>query len=108
MSQKIIIKICAGIMTLSGLTILFSTLFPILSYEWEASQKYPILISPLVEEETATFKFDNQDTTKLSSWFDTDSRRDFVTQNIKYYTLSIPKLNIQSATVQFCCVLVIK
>src|SRR3989344_9454780 len=99
MSQKIIIKLCAVVMVLSGLTILFSTLFPILSYEWEASQKYPVLISPLVEEETASFKFDSQDSTNLSNWFDAESRHDFVTQNIKHYTLSIPKLNIQNATV---------
>ena len=99
MSQKIIIKLCALIISISGLTILFSTLYPILSYEWEASQKYPVLISPLVEEGTASFKFDQKDYTKLGSWFNTDEDKDFITQNVKYYTLTVPKLKIDGATV---------
>ena len=86
-------------MAASGLTILFSTLYPILSYEWEASQKYPILISPLVDEETGDFKFSNGDSTKLSNWFAPETPKDFITQNVKYYTLTIPKLKIESATV---------
>src|SRR3989344_8544745 len=99
MSQKIIIKLCAVVMVLSGLTILFSTLFPIISYEWEASQKYPVLISPLVEEETASFKFSKRDYTRLSNWFEDRESRDFISQKVKYFTLSIPRLGIDGATV---------
>lgn len=98
MSQKLIIRICAVIMGISGLVILFSTLYPIISYEWEASQKYPILISPLVDEETASFKFSNTDFTRASNWFEGD-KKGFVTQKINYYTVSIPKLKIKNATV---------
>src|SRR3990167_5754228 len=99
MSQKSVFRICAFIMAASGLIIIFSTLYPILSYEWEASQKYPILISPLVDEETGDFKFSNGDSTKLSNWFAPEAPKDFITQNVKYYTLTIPKLKIESATV---------
>lgn len=97
--QRLIIKICAGVMALSGITILFSTLFPILSYEWEASQKYPILISPLVNEETGDFKFSSSDSTKLTTWFNENKEKDFISQKVQFYTLSIPKLKIESATV---------
>ncbi len=99
MNQKTLFRMCAGVMAFSGLTILFSTLFPILSYEWEASYKYPVLVSPLVDEETGDFKFSQKDSTKLTTWFDDDKANDFVTQKVQYYTLTVPKLKIQSATV---------
>ena len=86
-------------MGISGIVILISTLYPILSYEWEASQKYPILISPLVEEKTASFKFSKKDYTKLSNWFNEEGNRDFISQKVKYFTISIPKLEIENATV---------
>ncbi len=98
MSQNIIIKICAGIMAVSGIVIVFSTVYPILSYEWEASQKYPILISSLVDKETADFKF-SKDSTKLSNWFEDKKPNDFVTQKVGFFTLSVPKLKIDNATV---------
>lgn len=99
MSSKLIIKLCAVVMAVSGLTILGSTLYPIVSYEWEAAQKYPTLISPLVDETSGDFKFSDSDSSKLTSWFDEDRTRDFISQKVKFYTLSIPKLNIDSATV---------
>lgn len=99
MSQKTVFKICSVILVISGITIIFSTLYPILSYEWEAEQKYPILISPLVEKETGDFKFSQKDYTKLNNWFDGDRAEDFVTQKVKYFTISIPKLGVEDATV---------
>ena len=99
MSQKLIIRICAIIMGLSGVVILFSTLFPIVSYEWESAKRYPILISPLVDKETASFKFSKKDYTKASSWFDGVERKDEVSDEVKYFTITIPKLDIENATV---------
>jgi sortase A len=98
MTQKKIFRICAVIMGLSGLTIIFTSLFPIFSYEWEASQKYPILISPLVETDTGSFKFSSKDYTKAENWFEGNAP-DFETNEFKYFTLSIPKLKIEAATV---------
>lgn len=97
---KTIIRICAVIMGLSGLVILFTTLYPIFSYEWSANQKYPKLISPLVDEETASFTFNKRDFTKLHNWF--ESQQDVVTeaQDIKFFTISIPKLKIDNAVVK--------
>lgn len=98
MTQRVIIRICAVIMGISGFVILFSSLYPIFSYEWEASQKYPVLISPLVDKERASFKFDKTDYTKASNWFENTSA-DFNSESISYYTISIPKLDIDSASV---------
>lgn len=99
MTQKVIFKMCSFIMVLSGITIIFSTIYPILSYEWEAEQKYPILISPLVEKKTGDFKFSQKDYTKLNNWFNESEEEHFVTQKVKYFTISIPKLKIENATV---------
>lgn len=99
MSQKTIIRICAVIMALSGVVIIFSTLYPILSYEWEASQKYPTLISPLVDSDTGSFKFSEKDYTKAENWFESTVTPAFEDDGFKYFTLSIPKLKIEAATV---------
>lgn len=99
MSQRLIIRICAVIMALSGVIILFSTLYPIVSYEWESAKRYPILISSLVDKETASFKFTTKDFTKASNWFEGVGKDDDVSDEIKYFTITIPKLEIENATV---------
>lgn len=99
MTQKTIIRICAVFMALSGLVIIFSTIYPILSYEWESSQKYPVLISPLVDTGTGSFKFSEKDYTKAENWFDNVKNPDFAKDEYNYFTLSIPKLKIEAATV---------
>ena len=86
-------------MALSGVVILFTTLFPIFSYEWEVSQKYPILISPLVDSRKGSFKFSEKDYTKAQNWFDNSQNIEDEAGEFKYFSLSIPKLEIQGATV---------
>jgi sortase A len=98
-SQKLLIKICAVIMAMSGVVVLFSTLYPILSYEWESAQKYPVLISPLVDTQTAAFKFSGRDYTRVSNWFDDLKLNEFVSDSIFYFTITIPKLTIEGAAV---------
>jgi len=99
MSQKLIIKVCAVVMGLSGVVILFSTLFPIVSYEWESARNYPTLISPLVDKETASFKFSKKDYTKVSNWFEGGAGEESISREVKYFTISIPRLDIENATV---------
>ncbi len=98
--QKKILRICALVMFVSGMIILFSTLYPIFSYEWDASQKYPSLISPLVDEETASFVFDGRDFTKLHNWFEDQKVLKEGDSEIEFFTLSIPKLKIDNAIVR--------
>lgn len=99
MINKRLIRICSAIIGISGLTILFSTLYPIASYEWEANARYPTLISSLVEEEKGA-TLSEADFTRASNWFPAGAKKeDFVSQNVSYFTLSIPKLEIENATV---------
>ena len=99
MSQKKIFRICAVVMAISGITILIATFYPIISYEWESAKKYPVLISPLVDEETATFKFEDTDYTQANNWFADKKNEVTTSENVDYYTISIPKLKIESVTV---------
>lgn len=99
MTQKKIIRICAVIMALSGVVILASSIYPILSYEWDAAQRYPILISPLVDQQTGDFKFSQDDSTKASTWVTGTKSSDFDLPDVKYFNISIPRLKISNATV---------
>jgi sortase A len=100
MNQKLIIKICAVVSALSGCVIIFATLYPIVSYEWESAQKYPVLLSPLVDSEKGKFTFDDKDYTKAANWFDgLPEEKGQEETNLRYFTLSIPKLKIENATV---------
>lgn len=101
MNLKKIKKFCAVIIGISGLVILISTLYPILSYEWEAGMKYPVLISPLMDEQTASFKFEDKDYTKLSQWFEgREEKMEIINDTTQFFTLSIPKLSIDNAIVK--------
>src|SRR4030042_2828354 len=99
--QKKIFRVCALILALSGIVILFSSIYPILYYDWESAKKYPILISPLVDEDTASFKFSKKDYTKPDIWFPNAKYLDKENgeNSIKNFTISIPKLGIENAIV---------
>lgn len=100
MIQKKIIKICAAISGISGLVILVSTLYPIVAYEWESARRYPLLLSPIVDEERGKFTFDKRDYTKASNWFDKAPQgSEVVESKISFFTLTIPKLKVDNATV---------
>lgn len=97
--SKRIIKIFSILLFFVGVFILSSSLYPILSYEWESGFKYSSLISPLPDAERERILSERQDYTKASNWFPETKDDDFSSQNISYYTLSIPKLKIENATV---------
>lgn len=95
--NKKILKICAVIWGISGVTILVSVIYPIASYELESRMKYPELISPVVKGSST---FNNLDYTKASNWFPKGARADkFTSDKVTYYTISIPALGIYRATV---------
>lgn len=99
MSEKAIFRISGIIAGISGLVILAGVFLPIISHEIDANQKYPTLLSPLVQNQP------NPDTgvvdyTKASNWFTGDlPQEDFKNSGVDYFTLSIPKLRIENATV---------
>lgn len=106
MTQKKILRVSAIISGISGLVILFGVIYPIVSYNIKYSKNYTEFISPLadpgqqVQGLLTTASKDENDDTKASSWFaDGAKSEDFSTQNSESYTITIPKLKIESATV---------
>lgn len=98
MNQKLILKISAIVCAISGIIILTFVFYPIVSYEGESRQKYPSLLSPIVESKGVSLE--ETDLTRASNWFVGGAGRDnFVSSHVSFYTLSIPKLEIENATV---------
>lgn len=94
-----LIRICSAIIGISGLVILFSTLYPLASYEWESDVRYPALISPLADEKDGG-KLLGADDTRASNWFVGGADKDeFNSQKVSYFIISIPRLKIENATV---------
>lgn len=98
MNQKEIFKISAIVWAISGVVILTSVFYPIVSYEGVSRQKYPRLVSPTVEVKGS--RLEESDFTRASNWFIGGADRgSFVSSRVSFYTLSIPKLEIEDATV---------
>lgn len=97
MNNKLL-RIAAIISGISGIVILFSVVLPFISYQSLANQKYPGLLSPIVQN-TSKATLEEVDYTKASNWFVDTKDTSFSTSNISYYVLSIPKLGIKKATV---------
>ena len=106
MTQKTILRIAALICGISGIVILTGVVYPIVSYNSTYSKNYTKLISPITD---ATEKVQgiitsttngNVDYTKASTWFPGGATsQDFTASKVDFYTISIPKLKIDSATV---------
>lgn len=97
MSKKIL-KICGIIWGISGVVMLISVIYPIASYEARSRQRYPQLINPLAEEESITLE--DYDYTNASNWFPgAKEKEEFLANNVRFYTITIPSLNISDATV---------
>lgn len=102
MSQKSIFRISSIVMGVSGLVILFATLWPIISYKNVSEIQEQEFISAAVEDNQNIVKASEEelDYTKASNWFVGGVPKDsFSSSNISFYTISIPKLRIQNATV---------
>ncbi len=107
MTQKTILRIAAVISGISGLVILIGVIYPIVSYNSTYSQNYTKLISPISGNTekvqgvvTSTVTNNNVDYTQASNWFPGGAaKEDFGNSKIDFYTISIPKLKINSASV---------
>lgn len=100
MNRRKITKIAALVSGLSGLTILVSSVWPIIEYQLNESRAYTTLLSPLSIEKSENEKTDPKDFTKASNWFpDANKNRPKVDSKVDFYTVSIPKLKIDKAVV---------
>lgn len=104
MSQKTILRIAAVISGISGVIILVGVFYPIISYNYIYPKNYTGLISPVTQGSSSAVKAatgsQTLDYTQASNWFAGGAKKeDFVASSVKYYTISIPKLKIEDATV---------
>ncbi len=108
MTQKTILRIAAVISGISGIVILTGVIYPIVSYNSTYSQNYTKLISPIDSTTakvqgavtTGTTTGSNVDYTQASNWFLGGAKKeDFSTSKVDFYTITIPKLKINSASV---------
>lgn len=98
MNQKTILRISAVVSGISGLVILVGVLYPIISYDAKFASNNDTLLSPISEKKAATIE--EVDYTRASNWFVGGAEKeDFTSSKVEYYTISIPKLKIENATV---------
>lgn len=100
MSRKAIYRLSAVISGISGIIILIGVLYPILSYNSVYSPRFQKLISPVNESLPKVSGQSTFDDTHASTWFPGAAQKEaFSTSKVEYYTISIPKLKIDSASV---------
>jgi len=108
MTQKTILRVAAVISGISGIIILTGVIYPIISYNSTYSQSYTKLISPVAGTtekiqgvvSTAETVGSKVDYTQASNWFQGGAaKEDFSTSKVDYYTITIPRLKINSGTV---------
>jgi sortase A len=109
-TQKTVLRISAVICAISGMVILIGVIYPVISYDSTYGKNFSELISPMSENSGSNFInsnsnntsqiSDSKDFSKASNWFVGGAKpSDFNTSKINFFTISIPKLKIQDATV---------
>lgn len=102
MQKKLILRVASVTSGLMGLGILAYVLSPIISYEYRAARDYPKLLNPVIEKEEGSLGSlqEDSDFTKASNWFPGAKKNDeFEASGVTFYTISIPRLKIDNATV---------
>lgn len=100
MGKRIVLKILAAATGFLGMAILSYTIYPLAAYDLTARQNYPTLLSPLPDSERLQDFSSEYDLTLASNWFVGGAKKsEFSASEISYYTISIPKLKIENATV---------
>ncbi len=99
--KKTILRIGALITGALGLIIIGIVLYPIAEHELVSRQKYPILLNPVVDTNILLeSKQEVADYTKASNWFTNGSEKSVLENSrVSFFTLSIPALDIEDATV---------
>lgn len=104
MSQKVIFRISALISGISGIVILIGVVYPIISYNSTYSKNFQ-LISPIGNNKNSVQGVNatpngSRDFTQASNWFVGGAKHeDFASSKVAFYTITIPRLKIEDATV---------
>jgi len=101
MKDSIVVKIAAVISVISGAILLFSAIYPIVSYEKVSKERYPKLLNPLATN-AESLPLYVLDYTKASNWFVGSERVKEISigEDINSYKITIPKLGISDAIVK--------
>ena len=110
MSRKTIFRISALVSGISGIVILFGVIYPILSYNSTYTKNYTKLVSPVSDVSSVSSKAagavkaavnsQSVDYTQASNWFPGGAtKEDFATSKVDYFTITVPTLKIDHATV---------
>lgn len=108
MNQKTILRIAAGISGISGIVILIGVIYPIVSYNSIYGKNFSELVSPISENPivqtgvagVTTNTTQANDFTRASNWFVGGAKpSDFNSSKVEHFTISIPALRIDHATV---------
>lgn len=102
MINRTLLKAAAIVSGISGAIILFGSIYPIVSYDRQSGLNRPALLSPVVKNEVNTGLY-RADYTKASNWFiGKGAENDPVLSksNINFYSISVPKLGIEKASVE--------
>ena len=112
MTQKTVLRIAALISGISGLIILVGVIYPIVSFDSTYGKNFSQLVSPVNENPVVQNNVQGASTTKpstgnnandltqASNWFvGGASSTDFTASKVQYFTISVPKLRIENATV---------
>lgn len=95
------IRIISGIMFLLGTILIIFSLYPIFEYEYISRKRFPVIVSPLSDEERRTIlTAPLKDYKKISNWSSEYQIPTVRTEDLSY-TISIPKLGIKDAEVRF-------
>jgi sortase A len=107
--RKLILRIAALVSGISGVVILVGVIYPIISYNSTFTPKYNQLISPVSEKSLGAMAAPSPnpdsastalDYTQASNWFPSGvSKENFTSTKVEYFTVTIPKLKIDKATV---------
>lgn len=89
--KKVFLKLTSILLATGGIGLLVFVFAPLVSYNIKSHFEFQRFLSPVPEQEFADF-------TNPSSWFPTANAQD-VSNIVRYYNLSIPKLGIKDAVV---------
>ncbi len=97
--KKNVIRICAIISGVSGVTVLLWVMYPIIAYEFSAPSSQSFL-SPIANDTSIKIVGTKIDDTKVSNWFPNAKQpTNYAKPAVSFYKISIPRLNIRNASV---------
>ncbi len=90
MKNKFAIRSVAILSAAIGVTLLLAVCFPLLTYQF-SNARFTKFLSPVPEKQV--------DYTNATNWFPSNNTETDAVSNVRYYTISVPRLGIKDATV---------